>query len=363
MSNPYASLPPAAFWRPAVAERHPLDIDGLWVPKHRLLPTHRISTAGSCFAQHIGRALKARGYRWLDAEPAPPGLSEGLKRAFNYGVFSFRTGNIYTAALLRQWLSWSVGGVKPPDEFWHENGRVYDPFRPDIEPDGFADEAEAIASREATLRAIRRAVEESHTFVFTLGLTEAWVDKSRGHVYPMCPGTVHGTFRAEAHEFRNYRYPEIAKDLRESLNLMKATNPSLRFLLTVSPVPLTATASGRHVLVATTYSKSTLRAVAGDLAARSDTDYFGSYEIITASPFRGMFFEQNQRSVSPHGVEFVMRSFFAGLEAAFPGDAAKRPSRASGTDGQRASMSERDDRRPTDDVKCEEELLSAFEVR
>ena len=83
-------------------------------------------------------------------------------------------------------------------------------------------------------------------------------------------------------------------------------------LLTVSPVPLTATAENRHVLVSTIHSKSILRAVAGELASRFDfIDYFPSYEIVISPPFRGMFFQNNMRSVHEQGVDFVMSHFFA----------------------------------------------------
>ncbi|WP_428660504.1 GSCFA domain-containing protein [Reyranella sp.] len=50
----------------------------------------------------------------------------------------------------------------------------------------------------------------------------------------------------------------------------KRRRPGVRFLLTVSPVPLKASASQNHVLAATTYSKSVLRAVAGQLADTYD---------------------------------------------------------------------------------------------
>jgi hypothetical protein len=65
------------------------------------------------------------------------------------------------------------------------------------------------------------------------------------------------------------------------------------------------------VLVATTYSKATLRSVAGEVAGNDAmVDYFPSYEIITASPMRSMFFEPNLRSVNAAGVDLVMRHFF-----------------------------------------------------
>jgi hypothetical protein len=360
--NPYSSLPAQAFWRTAVAERHPLDIAGLWSPKHKLTRDQKIVTAGSCFAQHIGRALKGRGFEWFDAEPAPEFASDALKREYNYGIFSFRTGNIYTAALLRQWLRWALGVEQPPAEAWEHDGRWFDPFRPAIEPNGFASREEMLDSREDTLRAIRRAVDEARVFVFTLGLTEGWVNAQHGYVYPMCPGTLRGTFDPAAHKFHNYGYAEIRRHMAEAMQLARSRNRKLRFLLTVSPVPLTATASGEHVLVATTYSKSVLRAVAGDLATRPDTDYFPSYEIITAFPYRGQFFEPNLRSVSPHGVGHVMDSFFRCMDAKFPGfaDAAPAaPARARAATPvvppQRPAAVESDE-----DPKCEEELLAAF---
>jgi hypothetical protein len=354
MSNPYEELPPTAFWRSAVGQREPQQIDGLWSAKFPIGRNDRIVTAGSCFAQHLGRALQQAGYAWHDAEPAPAYLSDQVARSFGYGIFSFRTGNIYTVASLRQWTAWALGAARPSDEVWAQDGRFYDPFRPNLEPRGFASEAEFFSARDWTLKAIREAVSSVSLFVFTLGLTEAWVNSRDGTVYPVCPGTVAGTFNRDKHEFRNYRYDEIRSELEATIELIQTVNPAMRFLLTVSPVPLTATASPQHVLVATTQSKSTLRAVAGDLAAaRDDTDYFPSYEIISSFPFRGMFYEPNLRTVTRDGVEFVMKSFFAGLPDAEIRENVKSTRAveppASGTMSTRA-----------DDLVCEELLLEAF---
>ena len=79
-------------------------------------PQDKIITAGSCFAQHISRALRARGYNWLNAEPAPPFLPKDAAQQFNYGIFSFRTGNIYTPAMLLQWLRLAFDAGDVPDE-------------------------------------------------------------------------------------------------------------------------------------------------------------------------------------------------------------------------------------------------------
>lgn len=313
--NPYGSLPSSAFWRTAVAEPEPRDIGGLWTPKSAVGQDDVILTAGSCFARHIGRALMDRGMNWYDSEIAPPGLTQAERDARHYGVFSFRTGNIYTAAVLRQWLSWAFGESTPPEEVWEEEGRWYDPLRPAVEPEGHAS-AEAVArARAVTLAGIRRAVSKADHFVFTLGLTEAWRNREDGTVYPVCPGTVRGTYDAERHGFHNFTFGEVYADLCAAIATARRANPNLRVLLTVSPVPLTATATGGHALTATTYSKSVLRAVAGQLAQELDyVDYFPSYEIVTGFPFKAAFFEPNLRSVTPEGVDFVMGQFFDALD-------------------------------------------------
>ncbi|MFE4867999.1 GSCFA domain-containing protein [Streptomyces sp. NPDC056682] len=173
-------------------------------------------------------------------------------------------------------------------------------------PAGRAHTEEVRAARDATPAAIRTAVAEASCLVFGLGLTEAWQDLGHGTVLPVCPGTVRGTFDAGRHVFHNHTFAEVHRDLSAALALTRAANPELRVLLTVSPIPLTATATGGHALTATTYSKSVLRAVAGQLAEEhAYVDYFPAYEIVTGFPFKTAFFEPNLRSVTPEGVAFV----------------------------------------------------------
>lgn len=316
-ANPYEALGPEAFWRPAVAERGLLGLQGLWTSPWTLPADARFSTYGSCFAQHISRNLVARKLCWLDAEPAPGRTPAALLKAFNYGVFSARTGNIYTAAQLRTWTDLASGALDPAAvELWTDaSGRVHDLLRPRIEPDGYVSEAEARTTLSTTARAFRRSYAEAEVLVFTLGLTEGWENAGTGQVYALCPGTGAGRFDPARHVFRNYGFARVMTDLQAAFQAMWQANPDLKVILTVSPVPLVATASGNHVLVATTESKSVLRAVAGELAREdSRISYFPSYEIIASPPSRAMFFEPNLRSVAAEGVDVVMRHFFAGLD-------------------------------------------------
>ncbi|MEO5671494.1 MAG: GSCFA domain-containing protein, partial [Ramlibacter sp.] len=339
--NPYQDLPERAFWKLAVDGKQAAAIAQLWEPRFPIDRQTSIVTVGSCFAQHIGRALRGAEYRWLDAEPCAF-LCESEREAFGYGLFSFRTGNIYTAALLKQWLSWALGKSAVPTEIWQSQGRWLDPFRPAIEPDGFESAEELLALRSQTLAAIRHAVHDADVWVFTLGLTEAWRNTQAGYWYPMCPGTVGGEFDPSTHAFHNFSHAEVTQDVRDVIALVRGVKPGARFLFTVSPVPLTATASGDHVLVATEHSKSTLRSVVGELVRMDGgLDYFPSYEIITGHPFRGAFFSDNMRTVKPEGVTFVMRHFFSAIQA---GEA-------------RESQAAVD---YADDPQCEDALLEAF---
>jgi hypothetical protein len=366
--HPYESLGASSFWATAVAQKDMLEISNLWQPKIRISERTRFSTYGSCFAQHFGRSLKARGFRWLITEAAPVGLSEENGKKFNYGVFTARTGNLYTTSLLKQWISWADASVSPPDEIWERQGRYYDPFRPNIEPDGFASPQELQSSRATAIRALRQSILKADVFVFTMGLTESWIHQQLGHEYPTCPGTIAGEFSEKLHGFVNQDYPTIRRNLNQAIGQIRKLNPEIQILLTVSPVPLTATLSGQHVLVATMESKSILRAVAGAIQRELPfVDYFPAYEIINAPPYRGSFFEPNQRTVSPAGVDHVMNNFFASLgaatEQAKPGKA--QASRETGVRSNRLKRLKRLERQSEarlrdDQVVCEEELLEAF---
>jgi hypothetical protein len=214
-----------------------------------------------------------------------------------------------------------------------------------------------LANRMASVAAFRNCVTAAKLFIFTLGLTESWFDRTGEYEYAICPGTAAGEFDAGRHIFKNQTVGEIQADLIEAIDLMREVNPALHFILTVSPVPLVATNSENHVLVATMESKSILRAVAGQVAReRREADYFPSYELINSPVIRGTFFEPNQRSVNSQGVAFVMSKFFEGLVEA-------GGSRGTGkkTNPARPPLSTIEQRSARTDLVCEEELLQAFE--
>jgi hypothetical protein len=309
--HPYKSLPPYCFWRRSVAEPAMSDVDPVIRPKFKISQTDKVVTAGSCFAQHIARYLSQSGFSYFVTETAHPLIQGKYSETYNYGVFSARYGNVYTSRQLLQLLKRAYSVFQPSEDMWvRKDGRVFDPFRPEIEPHGFSSIPEYVAHRRQHLAAVRRAIEEMDIFVFTLGLTETWISKIDGAAYPLCPGVAAGTFDADKYAFVNLGASDVIADMREAIALIRTRNPGAKFILTVSPVPLIATAEDRSVLVSTTYSKAVLRVAAEELSQGSDDiAYFPSFEIITGNHARGSYFGSDLRDVTEAGVAHVMRLF------------------------------------------------------
>lgn len=310
MNNPYSDAPSHRRWRTAVAAQAQARIDPVVAFPFSIQPHERIAAAGSCFAQHVARHLRARGFGFVDAEPAHPMLPDDIARSFGYGLFSARYGNIYTSRQLLQLLQRAYGMFSPIDDAWESAGRFHDPFRPGIQPRGFATRREFEIDRARHLAAVRQVMEQADVFVFTLGLTECWVSREDGAAYPMCPGTIAGTFDPARHMLVNLDVDDVEADLAAFIDALRTINPGVKVILTVSPVALAATANDRHVLTANTLSKAVLRVAAERASRGKDVAYFPAYEIITCPSARASYLLEDLRSVSEAGVEHVMEVFF-----------------------------------------------------
>lgn len=350
MENPYVGLPKSAFWKSAISNVSALEMEGIYDPKFPISKSMEICAAGSCFAQHIGRQFKERGYSFVDLEKSINLMEKDDLNRFGFDMYSARYGNIYSIRQLLQLFQRANGSFTPEETYWETNGRWYDPFRPSIEPNGFSSLAELQMDLEYHLSRINLLLKSCKIFVFTFGLTEGWINKSDGSVLPTCPGTIAGDFDDNKYEFHNFTHGEVLADTEAFIEYARTINPDLKFLFTVSPVPLTATASGQHVLPATIYSKSVLRGVCGELSQKYDfVDYFPSYELVSSHPMRSMFYNPNLRSVASKGVAHVMSVFFNAI--------GEEPSVAS------QPVTSKPEEASTDDeerIHCDELLLEAF---
>ncbi|MGP5603271.1 GSCFA domain-containing protein [Corynebacterium casei] len=311
--HPYKGLPDRSFWKRAVATRHYEDMTELWTPP-AMEGSEKFATAGSCFAQHLGRHIARRGQgNYLDFETAPLSLPAAEHGRFGYGIYSCRYGNIYTTRQLLQIAQEALNLRSVSEHVLEKDNRFYDAVRPSVDPVGLESREDVIELRKVHLSKVREMLESLDVMIFTLGLTESWMSTVDGTVFPNAPGVVAGSMSSNPAKFHNLSVSESLSDMKEFWNLLREINPTARMILTVSPVPLIATASGNHVLQATIYSKSVLRVVAQEMAdSNEDIYYFPSYEIINSAQGGGYYFDPDKRGVNDRGVQYVMSHFFTG---------------------------------------------------
>lgn len=308
--HPYNHLPDENFWRQGVFDKIYSDINFKPTTKFKITPNEKVSTGGSCFAQHIAANLSMLGLNHFVTEEAPSILSLQRATELHYSQFSARYGNIYTARQLRQLIEFAFG-LRQMSVLAEETDRGWiDLLRPGVCNEGFDSLHDLECDRIFHLSCVRKMLLETHFFIFTLGLTEAWYEVDSNIIFPVCPGTKAGQFDPSRHHFINFTAAQIVEDLRWCIEFINAQNPSMKWIFTVSPVALSATATKQNVLVATAASKGILRAAAEEVfQAYENCEYFPSFEITTSPPSFGQFLNSDLREISPRGVQLVLRVF------------------------------------------------------
>ncbi len=310
--NPYVGLPSQNFWKNTVSKLPWTEVFLGQKGKFFISPDEKVATAGSCFAQRISKILKNNGFNFAEFEFPHPLVSNEIEiEKMGYGRFSARYGNIYTPLQLRQLLDEAFENQKfSPKVGISKRGRYLDLRRPNINSIGFSNEEEALADRAYHLACVKKMFLEMDVFVFTLGLTEAWIDDVDGIVYGTHPSVALGSDWIGSASRVNFDYVNCFNDMVYVINFVQSINPKCRFLLTVSPVALAATHQDQHVLLSTCYSKSVLRSVAGKLRDISPiVDYFFSFEIFSVAQSFGQFLSDDLRDVNGRGIDLAMKLF------------------------------------------------------
>jgi hypothetical protein len=355
--NPYLKLKSYQLWRRGIESAEVRKVDPVVASTLTLTPMSKVATAGSCFAQHISRTLSNNGFTYFVAERGDESAHKDDLEKLNYGVYSARYGNLYTSRQLIQLFERAYGEFMPLDDAWRrKDGRYVDPFRPMINPDGYATRDEVGKDRDEHFRNVRNMFESLDVFVFTLGLTESWRRREDGAVFPLAPGVAGGGMDSAIYEFVNFETHDVIADLEYFLDRLSQVNPAARVIFTVSPVPLVATYEDRHVLSSTTYSKSALRSAADYIVRRyPQAEYFPSYEIITGNYNKGAYFESDLRSVREEGVAHVMRLFMKHYSAQSALEVLVKPITEPDAELLRAAAK-------NNSVVCEEEVLDPGSV-
>jgi len=300
-----AEIPPAArMWHLAVSRTDWDAVDPMIGRCPIISRPTRLGSAGSCFAQHIAGYIRQMGYNYYVTE----------KRESEEPLFSARYGNLYTPRQFLQLILRAYGDIAldEPLTVWRrlDNQLYIDAFRPSMAI-AVGTEQQALEDREKHLACVREFFENVEVFICTFGLTETWAAKKSGLVFPVPPGAANVEHQASDFEPINFKVAEMTADFGMFIQRLRAVNPKVKIILTVSPVSLFNTNQPQHVLAANCYSKSALRAAAQEISdSHREVYYFPSYEIIAGPHVFARFYQPDLREVTPAGVNKVMSLFW-----------------------------------------------------
>ena len=255
-------------------------------PRFRLRPRSKIFTIGSCFARNIEEHLAPLGFDL-------PMLAFGVPaQEWPIRPFARRAGilNKYTPPSMLQEVMHALAVMADPGGIDRLTDRLLYPLENDmvidLELGGYIPVtlARARERRRQVFDAFRHAFDED-CVVITLGLIECWFDARRHRFLQEAPNTPALRRETGRFGFKMLDHSEVLATMRElTRRLLETGNPAKRILLTLSPVPLAATFSGMDVVIANSYGKSVLRAVAQLIRDEFDqVDYFPSYEMVMLS--------------------------------------------------------------------------------
>jgi len=159
----------------------------------------------------------------------------------------------------------------------------------------------------------RRKLTGANVIVLTLGGTETWRDPNTQKTYITIPFPDVFNVESNKHrmEFHNLSYEETRDAIQSLIDVIQRGCPNADIILTVSPIRMTFTCTDMDVRVATSRSKSVLRAAVDAVLDKKPqrVHYFHSYEIVNYAPSASAFFAEDGIHVTDHAVKRVMHEF------------------------------------------------------
>lgn len=291
---------PAAYWKSTVGR---VDTGALatWIaPEPLLSPADPIYAIGSCFALELEKALQAAGSTVLSAiGDDQPFLDRVTLTRYNV------------------------------PSMWHEFERcLVDPCPMAdgdlavVLPDGSVRDThyyaqtllrskDALRNRRAAARRAFNRIRQARAIILTLGLNEIWYDPdSERYLNTWADlSLVSSKPNLEIRVLSAAQNVAYLEKIRDLVRGTLAHDPI--FIVSVSPVALSATFTADDVVIANMRSKSILRAAAEEFCSRhDDVHYFPSYEIAMCSDHRTTF-QPDGRHVRPDMAAHIIRSFIA----------------------------------------------------
>lgn len=235
-----------------------------------------ILTIGSCFADHLRIHLKKVNGEDMDY----------------IGVPSY----VNNTFALRQFLQWVATGERPEGAHKYSAGAV-----------DFEDSHERLKFKET--------FEKAKGLVLTLGLAEIWCSKE-GAVFwrglPMAETKTH----LEECSFRVSTVAENLANLEATMEYVRMLMPDATVVITLSPVPLTATFLDRPPMISDCVSKSILRVAIEEffnVTQDANVYYWPAFEAVrwlaSHIPLLTLSDNHSTRHANPEVVRVVIEAF------------------------------------------------------
>ena len=293
-----------SFW-----DRRQITIQG----KKLFTAEDRVFTVGSCFAYEIKKAMIGLGVKCLPdyAHMQPDRSRVRLENDEGVPLFHLQHYNTYT--VLGEFERIAGLWAQDPDDYWtvtrgspwRGETAYQDPYRRRL----YGRTVDDLHAINAELDDVyRTGFAEATSFFFTFGMTEVFRQKSNGRVVCQRPLYAGGGGLYET-EFYMSSYADNLANIEKLIGIIRSAKPDAKIVMTVSPVPLARSFSDRDVTIATTESKSILRAVLGEVSRRHDVLYFPSYEAITWQGIDRVFGGYDNRHVHDEKVHNIMKTF------------------------------------------------------
>ncbi|MFJ4157056.1 GSCFA domain-containing protein [Pseudomonas sp. NPDC089752] len=268
-------------------------------PKFKLPSTGKYFTIGSCFARNIENSLRATGIDVLSTVDKLPG------DFFEIGGEA-RSGyqNVYTPGSILEAIKLATTQT-PHNGIVGASDKSIDLLTSGLKPM----DMDTVKGIRDSLVSMYRKLPEADALILTLGYNESWYHTPSACYINRTPSHVMLRRLIDEFEFELLDYATSLNLIERAIQLVNEIAPNCKIILTVSPVPLSATFSNKDIVSANQLSKSTLRIVASTLSDKySHVDYFPSYEIIMNSE-RAQTFLEDGIHVRSEAVDNVIRQF------------------------------------------------------
>lgn len=227
-------------------------------------PRERMLFVGSCFADNIGRRFVEDKFR---ATVNP------------YGVMYNPASIMHT---VKRWTEELVAAYSEASDSSSETS-------------DFNSEASDSGSD------VRQAISEApQTAVFTLGTNHVYILNETGEIVDNCRKRPQRLFTE-----RELSVDECADYLREAVTMLRQINPSVRIIITVSPIRY-----AKYGFHGSQLSKATLLLAADKLTKEMDNVvYFPAYEIVNDELRDYRFYREDMLHPTDQAVEYIWQRF------------------------------------------------------